>query len=192
MLKTYHLLNFKNVIRKDFSFPDPKPYCINGRLVYNNQIDVDPGDILNKDFLEITDSLNLDLRRVIVFCYNNRRLADIAPHVDGHMPLNPAINVVITRGVHNVEWYTLKDGRSGKQIQTNFGEDVIIFDRNDLDLLDETKDNGPYLFNTSVPHRATMVSGVEEWTVSIRFDLNEVETWESFIEKFKPWIVENR
>lgn len=191
-MKTYHLLNFKNIIRKDFAFPDPKPYCINGRLVYNNQTDVDASEILNKEFLDIAESLDLNLRRVIIFCYNNRRMADIAPHIDGHMILNPAINIVVTRGIHNVEWYRLKDNCTGKSIQTNFGEDVVIFDRNDLDLLDDTTDNGPYLFNTSVPHKATMVSGVEEWTVSIRFNLDEKETWERFIEKFKPWIIEKR
>jgi hypothetical protein len=195
MLNTYKLLDFKiPIIRANFMFPDALPFFINGKLAYNNQVDIDPEIILTDNFINLlTNELKFKLRRVIVFSYNNRRLAAIVPHIDGYMQFNPAINLVVTRGQHIAEWYKVKDGAiGGRHRKTNFGEDVVIFPLEELEVIDSTFDTGPYLFNTSIPHKGEMVTGVEEWTISIRFDMDPSETWETFCNRFNSYIIKKR
>lgn len=186
MSDTHIPLNFNfTLIKPDYCFDGPKPFFVNNRLVYNNQYDAIPEEILTQEFLNVFQNVKIQIRRVIIFSYNEHRKANIFPHTDGHMNFNPALNLVISNGEHLVNWYKLKQDRKGKIVQTNFGEDVVIFNENDLDIIESTTDKGPYLFNTSIPHKGVMIKGYEEWTVSIRFHISKDETWQSFIERFK-------
>jgi hypothetical protein len=173
-MQPYYPLNFGqlDLIRPSYTFQSPRAHVINGQIAYDNQVDVVPSDILTEEFRKILWELDLPIRRVIVFAYSNRvQNTNVHPHIDGHGDFNMAINMTFGTSIHHIEWYTPKTPDAGITRHTDFGEEVKIFEPDDLDLFMWTSRKKPMLFNAAIPHKAVMRSGTEEWTVSIRLNL---------------------
>lgn len=192
-MKPYYLLNFGDIdiVNPNYEFQPPRPQVVKGQMLYNNQVDADATDIFTSEFCELLIKMRLTpVRRVIVFSYSNRRPAFILPHCDGHEAFNPALNLTVGQSRHCVEWYKPKWDGAGTLRQTPFGEPVRTFSPKELDIIQTTTHKGPMLFNTAIPHLGRMIEGTEEWTISVRFHVEQHQEAE-FLDKFTPFFHHN-
>lgn len=192
-MSPFYPLNFGplDLIWSNYEFKPPRPRIVKNQIAYDNQVDAPSAEILTPEFHKLlTWDLALPLRRVIVFAYSNRsQNNNVHPHIDGDGSPNLAINMTFGQSKHMIEWFHPKTPNAGTQRTTDFGEQVRIFQEEELELVTRTDRKKPMVFNTAIPHRARMTMGSEEWTVSIRFDFQYI-TEEDFMDRLEPFMEE--
>ena len=164
---------------------------------------------LTPEILEIFKSINLCPRFVVYFGRLYAKQNEIQVHrdityLDNQWKSIPCgINWELTPGDTLFEWYDtskenehLPDPEHALPLELNgahYGHranmDVSTFTK--IESLN-VMENQPYLVRTDIPHRVTYkTSSYNRICISIRFKLNDVQSWEHALEIFDPLIIKD-
>jgi hypothetical protein len=164
---------------------------------------------LTSEILDIFKSINLRPRFVVYFGRLYAKQNEIQVHrdityLDNQWKSIPCgINWELTPGDTLFEWYDtskenehLPDPEHALPLELNgahYGHranmDISAF--TNIGSLN-VKENQPYLFRTDIPHRVTYkTSSHNRVCISIRFNLNDVKSWEHALEVFDSLIIKD-
>lgn len=118
---------------------------------------------LNPQFLEILSAGGMEVfHSEVFFRPGTGELYDAFIHTDGHkiLPCMAKINWVMGDPGNLMSWYLPKvDPTEDNELITKAGTKYLVFEENQVDLLDQVDMNGLYVVNAGIPHGVKMLSG---------------------------------
>lgn len=201
------LLNFpKNILKNDFKLR------LNGPNFWH--VYEDPESVINEDIISLFNSLNLNPNMIILFSsiYKVRSLDQIIVHTDLYKKNNtwvkPVCSVNWELGPTDSEicWFDtseciedLIDENKTKDYPNNlfYGKTYRTNEKNSLPigakLIESVQlsfSSFPILFRTDIAHGVSYkTNSVSRFVVSVRFDIDEISTWDQAIDIFSKHII---
>lgn len=118
---------------------------------------------LNPQFLEILSAGGMELfHSEVFFRPGTGELYDAFIHTDGHkiLPCMAKINWVVGDPGNLMSWYLPKvEPTKDNELTTKAGTKYLVFEEDQVDLLDQLDMNGLYVVNAGIPHGVKMLSG---------------------------------
>jgi hypothetical protein len=197
---------------KELDLPMPlKDNSLQALVDLKNQQDTyqtihyDIDQFLSQELLSVLHSINLTPKFFIHFgqpsdlTHTTCLHSDIIRIDNNWVPVPAGIMWDLTPGTSDFKWYDTSalttvpppehlvaymPTFNGHHYGSRHGEDV-----SQCKLLDHlvVKRNTPYLVKTDTPHQVTYISDVPmRISINIRFDVNDISTWQQALEKFQP------
>lgn len=112
-------------------------------------------------------------------------------HRDNHDMYDfPKINFIIGGEGSTMNWYSIRENKTGVKLNTNINTHFTAYTKNDVDLIYKTELKSPCLVQAGVPHDVT--TSTIRWCISTVYatNNNKLLSWNEMIEIFKPYIIE--
>lgn len=151
------------------------------------------GRMLSVEFKDYIEGKGLQISHALMF-RGNQSYTSAPIHLDLEIGgFNPVLNFVICDGQQRLRFYSSDRPLEeiAKPLVLPNGTTMNNFDEKDLSVLEENFDLGPFIMNTSIPHQAKLLSGLQRWCLTIRF-AQHPPNWDKFKSLFKDDIIIKR
>jgi hypothetical protein len=150
-----------------------------------------PEDILSPELISFFTKNIASVTHVLLFHQRPGKIVQPI-HMDGAGAFQLCVNWVFAEKCM-MSWFLPRVEKAPLVERNEANAPYVRFTDDEVDLIEQTTDHGPFLASVgSVPHQAINLSDTDRWSISLRLPHALFRTWKIGLDKFSPWIINER